>query len=555
MTETLTPPTSPPEEAAPPVNPPAPKQQQVPEVEHTAGGLPVLPLGLAGTNTTAGLVGAAGMAAGPVAAAVAMTAAVVLGTLATRTKQDKRKPSTRRARPTGAGTPGRSSRAAGLVPSQPRGSHRAAPPTGGGRRTAMGGAAGRSGASTRKNAGGSLRPSAAPTGKVKASSRRVGSGVLSRLPGGGRAGRVAELRQQARQDAPTWAARRATATAARRQVADARRSARAAARTTRPTGSGGSSGASGARTTRGPVGRLTAGAAGKAAAVRDRAVAGGRKARDRHAAGQVRAGEHAVRQAARAKRVAALKAPAQKAARKALRRSAARYQARRAVAGVLGALLGTAGMLTTPLGRKLHAAWLMNPGQRLFRWLTGRARAEREQRDAEITARLGQDETAAEEQAAAEAEQDEQPLGDRAARPGSPGTTTPPVTSEGDTVSSTSSSSASGFRFEELAAEMEQAAQSYEPESAMEILAMVDGLPEALASIANIMQILAERSDSEFPLEKEVAQGFADIYGALNSATAVADDLCGIFRMAHEHDIARHEDPRNGPEAEKGWNV
>ncbi|MFG2293390.1 hypothetical protein [Streptomyces sp. NPDC048603] len=550
MTETLTPPTAPPDQDTPPADPPAPKQQRESQVEHTAGGLPVLPLGLAGTNTTAGLVGAAGMAAGPVAAAVAMTAAVVLGTLATRTKQNKHKPAGRRPRPpasTVTPSSGRSSRAVGLVPSQPRGSHRAAPTSGsGGGRRAGASSSGRSGTTPRTKVGGSPRGSTNALGKAKVS-RRTGSGVLSRLPAGGRVGRVAELRQQARQDTPTRAARRAADTGARRQVADARRAAKTAAHTTIAPQTG-------KRAGHGPVGRLAAKAAGKTAGIRDRAVAGGRKTRDRHAAGQVRAGEHAVRQAARARRVAAVKAPAQKAARKALRRSAARYQARRAVAGVLGALLGTAGMLTTPLGRKLRAAWLMNPGQRLFRWLTGRARADREQDDAEIRAQLDRDEAGAEEQAAVEAEQDEQPLGDRAARPGSPGATAPPVTSEGDTVSM-SSSSASGFRFEELAAEMEQAAQSYEPESAMEILAMVDGLPEALASIANIMQILAERSDSEFPLEKEVAQGFADIYGALNSATAVADDLCGIFRMAHEHDIARHEDPRNGPEAEKGWNV
>ncbi|MEU9291969.1 hypothetical protein AB0D57_47175 [Streptomyces sp. NPDC048275] len=65
----------------------------------------------------------------------------------------------------------------------------------------------------------------------------------------------------------------------------------------------------------------------------------------------------------------------------------------------------------------------------------------------------------------------------------------------------------------------------------------------------------AERADSEFPLEKEVADGFNDIFGALNSAVAVAEDMGPLFRQAHEHDIARHEDPRNGPEAEKGWNV
>jgi hypothetical protein len=113
----------------------------------------------------------------------------------------------------------------------------------------------------------------------------------------------------------------------------------------------------------------------------------------------------------------------------------------------------------------------------------------------------------------------------------------------------------SGFKFEEYAAEMETAAQQYAPDDAMEILAMVDGLPAALASVANVMRILAERADGEFPLEKEVADGFNDIFGAVSSAVAVAEDMGPLFRQAHEQDIARHEDPRNGPEAEKGWNV
>ncbi|GAA3828939.1 hypothetical protein ACFQ0G_22790 [Streptomyces chiangmaiensis] len=92
-------------------------------------------------------------------------------------------------------------------------------------------------------------------------------------------------------------------------------------------------------------------------------------------------------------------------------------------------------------------------------------------------------------------------------------------------------------------------------DDAMEILAMVEGLPAALTSVANVMKILAERSDSEFPLEKEVADGFNDIFGALMSAVAVAEDMGPLFRQVHEQDIARHEDPRNGHEAEKGWNV
>ncbi|MEU9234924.1 hypothetical protein [Streptomyces subrutilus] len=336
---------------------------------------------------------------------------------------------------------------------------------------------------------------------------------------------------------------------ARRQVADTRRAAKAASRAAATKTSPASR--TGAGKARGAAARTLAKTIGRAAAVRDKAVAAGRTARDRRAGRSVAAGRQGVREAAHRARVAQLKAPAQKAARKALRRSAARFRARQTLAAVLGAALGVLGMVTTPLGRKLRWAWLQHPGRRLYRFLLGQALAEREDRDADIRARLEEDERAAEEQAATERDQDTstEQIGDKAARPAAH--VPAPPTSEG----AHEMDSTSGFRFEELAAEMEQAAQSYEPESAMEILAMVEGLPEALASIANIMQILAERSDTEFPLDKTVADGFSDIYGALNAATAVAEDLGPAFRQAHEQDIARHEDPRNGPEAEKGWNV
>jgi hypothetical protein len=89
----------------------------------------------------------------------------------------------------------------------------------------------------------------------------------------------------------------------------------------------------------------------------------------------------------------------------------------------------------------------------------------------------------------------------------------------------------------------------------MEILAMVDNLPEALTCVAGTFRILAERSDGEFPLEKDIAAAFDEIYGALMRAVDTSADLGQLFRQVHEHDIARHEDPRNGIEAEKGWNV
>ncbi|TRO57694.1 hypothetical protein E4K73_41735 [Streptomyces sp. IB201691-2A2] len=203
------------------------------------------------------------------------------------------------------------------------------------------------------------------------------------------------------------------------------------------------------------------------------------------------------------------------------------------------------GVVSTWIGRKFGIPALIHPGRRLFRRMVQAAGEERADRDEATRKSLREQEAAAD----AEAKQDgTQGIADSVARPAvTVPTSTVPEVSEGENVS--------GFRFEEVASEMEQAANQYDPEDAMEILAMVEGLPAALTCVANVMKILAERSDSEFPLEKEVADGFNDIFGAVMSAVAVAEDMGPLFRQAHEQDIARHEDPRNGPEAEKGWNV
>ncbi|KOU68749.1 hypothetical protein [Streptomyces sp. IGB124] len=542
MTETITEPQAPPEEVTPtppPADTDSPKSGK--EVEHTPGGFPVVPLSLSGTNTAASLFATAALAGGPVAAAIAMTGAAVLGTAAAhhRNKNSSKKAPAKTSQVTAKNTSGGAGRGPlGRIPAQPRTTPRT--PGGGGFRKSAGGRS-----NQRAGDPGGLARSGGSVGKHnksgKPSVRQRAAHAAGGLAGG-RAGQVQALRQQARTQSPTKAAARTAAVQARRQVADTRRAAKAAERTAT---------AAGAKP-RGPAARTLAKGMTKAAAVRDKAAAATRGARDRAAGRAVANGRAGVREAAHRARVAQLKAPAQKAARKSLLRSAARFHARRALAAALGGALGLLGMVTTPLGRKLGWAWLQHPGRRLYRFLLGRALAEREDRDADIHNGLEDAERVAEEQADAEREQDIEgdQLGERAERPEA----LTPASPSGEGAQLMDSST-SGFRFEELAAEMEQAAQAYEPENAMEILAMVEGLPEALGSIANIMRILAERSDSEFPLEKEVADGFADIYGALNSATAVAEDLGPLFRQAHEADIARHEDPRNGPEAEKGWNV
>ncbi|MCQ4044650.1 hypothetical protein ACFOSC_18115 [Streptantibioticus rubrisoli] len=305
-------------------------------------------------------------------------------------------------------------------------------------------------------------------------------------------------------------------------MADARRN-------TRPAGSNAGSGQRNSLRR-----RLLGGASRKARAGRDAAITKNRAKRDAKTGATVAAQRAAVR-----------KGPARKAARKALRRSAARFHGRRLLAALLALPVGLLGCLTTWIGRKFGIPWLMYPGRRLYRRLVRTAAEQRAERDEAIREEQAEQEAAADAEAATDGSEGP---GEGIERPavGIPASTALEV-SEGEHVS--------GFQFEEAASEMEQAANSYEPENAMEILAMVEGLPAALTSVANVMKTLAERSDGEFPLEKEIADGFNDIFGALMSAVAVAEDMGPLFRQVHAQDIARHEDPRNGPDAEKGWNV
>ncbi|MFF0759481.1 hypothetical protein ACFYWH_05500 [Streptomyces sp. NPDC003737] len=510
---------------APPTAPPLPpdvspaKAQE--EVEHTPGGWPIVPLALSGANSTVGAVAAASLAGGPIAAAVAATGVVVLGTVAATRS---RKPNSRReARRSAARAAGRSAaRSAGLRNSG-AGTRRSAGSSGG---RSAGSRAGRSGGGLGKVPGphrrttgtatGGKTPGKGGHGASKHPAARTAAGAAGRL------GQVKALRASQRAAAGPRAGQRAQTTSARRAVADARRNAKAAA----------GKGALGKRP--GLPGRLLGGAARKARSSRDAAIAKQRAKRDAKTGAAIAGQRAAIR-----------KAPARAAARKALRKSAARFHGRRLLAALLALPVGLLGCLSTWIGRKFGIPALMHPGRRLYRRMVQSAGEQRAARDEATREDLREQEAAAD----AEAKKDgTEGIADGVERPAAtvPTSTNTPV-SEGEHVS--------GFQFEEAAAEMEQAANQYDPENAMEILAMVEGLPEALTSVANVMKILAERSDSEFPLEKEVADGFNDIFGALMSAVAVAEDMGSLFRQAHEQDIARHEDPRNGTEAEKGWNI
>ncbi|AIV35508.1 hypothetical protein [Streptomyces sp. CCM_MD2014] len=533
MTEVSTEPVAIRVPAPPPPPAPAPVEQAPtdPGPEHTPGGWPVVPLALAGANSTVSMVATAALVGGPIAAAVAATGAVVLGAVA-GTRSSNTSPR-KEARRTAARTAGRS--AARRASLRHGGAGTAGTRSGGAGAGRSGGKSGSGPGQHRRGAGPSARRGSTATGTASKPGSSTGKGTTAKHTAGpvgkaaGKAGQVKALRRSAQQAAPgSRAGQRAQITAARRAVADARRNAKA--RTT----AGGAGLTSRAGRRGGLGGRMLGGAARKARAARDAAVAKNRAKRDAKTAGTVAA-----------KRAAVRKAPARRAARQALRRSAARFHGRRLLAALLALPLGLLGLVTSPIGRKLGLPWLIHPGRRLYRRLASVAAEQRAGRDEAIRKEQAEQEAAADAEATKDGADG---ITDSVERPES----TVPISTN---TESSEGEHVSGFRFEEAAAEMEQAANTYDPENAMEILAMVEGLPAALTSVANVMKILAERSDSEFPLEKEVADGFNDIFGALMSAVAVAEDMGPLFRQAHEQDIARHEDPRNGTEAEKGWNV
>ncbi|MFF6933577.1 MULTISPECIES: hypothetical protein [unclassified Streptomyces] len=517
-TEPVAAPAATPPETPPPTTPaPDPAPAATTTVEHTAGGWPVVPLAVTGANSTIGLVAASALVGGPVGAALAATGAAVVGLAGaarrrSKTRRTAGKTASRAVRKASAARTGRG------VPSQ-------------GRTTAS-----RSTGAPSRSRGGttaSLRK-AGSTGSRSGAPSGTGRGAAGKTAGRGTVGRhaaqVSALRDTARAQSPTRHAARTNTAQARRSVADARRAARAGTGATG--GRSSTSGRPGKTRLSGIPSRAARATVGKARSARDAAIRKGRTARDERAANRLESSRDRIR-----------KAGVRKAARAALRRSALRKQGRRLMAALLAAPLGVLGMLSTPLGKRLGWAWLQQPGRRLYQHLMRSAEERKAARDAAIRERLAAEEKALDDAAAGE----ESEIGDTVQRPFH--LLPAPYSTPLEVVSM------SGFRFEEAAAEMENAARTYEPENSMEILSMVENLPNALTSVANTFRILAERSDSEFPLEKDIAGAFDEIYGALMRAVDASADLGELFRAVHDHDIARHEDPRNGPEAEKGWNV
>ncbi|MFF4649333.1 hypothetical protein [Streptomyces sp. NPDC001380] len=521
MTETIS------ERTATPEAPPADPATAAPAVAvsapkgargQTTGGLPAVPLAVTTANAAVALASAAALTTGPIAAltaaaGAAATAAVSArtGRAATRlTRTATRAAANRTASPAGtvrtggrpAGPSGRGGQGSRTVPRQARPTISTS--TGHRTPTRAGGksAAGHGPLSALKNGTAAGRRSADRTAST-------GTGRPARTP----VGAVRALRRDHRAAAPTRQDRRTRQTAARRQLVDARRTAKAQARDQRAA-------------TRGAAARTLAKPMRAARRAAEAARGKARETADRRRLGKVAAARGETR-----------KAPARKYARQQLRRSAARFHGRRLLAAVLAGPVGLLGILSTMLGRRLNLPWLMHPGRRLYRRLTATARDARTARDTAIRADLADAEAAAD---AAAQETDASPVGEEVPRAPKNHTAHLAQSTQGEHVSST------GFNFDEAASEMYAAATSFEPDGMMQVLASMESMPEALTSVANTFRILAERCDSEFPLDSAVGEALNEVYERLMQAVTASEEVAKTFRTRHEGDIARHEDPRTG---------
>ncbi|MEV0191879.1 hypothetical protein AB0I39_25505 [Kitasatospora purpeofusca] len=270
---------------------------------------------------------------------------------------------------------------------------------------------------------------------------------------------------------------------------------------------------------------------------------------------------------------------------KALRRSAMRHRAR--MAGVAAAT-GLVGLASAAVGNWRHKGKVAGHVRRTWSRMAARARAVRDARDAAIlgttnpgttgsaggpavgqlpvvpvpaeTVNIPGRPTPAPGTSPAGADG---PVFELFGRPSRPDHTRPtdPITFGKSTVKETTPVSdqlggtAATFSLSSAADVLLQAATTFDPETMLEFLALADDLPVAFGTIQDVLRVLAEKGAEQLPLDPVVAEEIAEGYRAMGKVVQSLEEVGATFRKAHAEDLERHENPRNGLEAERKWNV
>lgn len=562
-------PTPPPTGSAEPTAVPAPttiRKNTTPTLDHTPGGLPVIPLAVITSNTTVAGLSALAVTAGPVAAAAA-AGSVLVGAVAVKAAGARaaRKPNRpRTVQKPAPRTPQNSSGGTrrNLVPTQ-----RSAGSGNGGKRRTTPSAS--TSAGTRSRTNGASRST---TGAAKTSLTKKNTPAKPTSPSGknharktpqppsSRAEQIKALRRDKAAAAPTRKERRAKELADRRVLRDGRRQAKRDARAQKKSGGPGASttaphtkaprpgnnkhngkgGTSPSLTKRQavtqPVNPKTSGKASdtlrpvtKTDTLRAKTRAAIDKASENRTA-RIRQARH--------------KAKARAALVKARTRARTRFATRAAGAGLLAAPLGLLGCLTTPIGKRLGWRWLQHPGRRLYRRLTETARYNRNARLADAQNTYAHDT----DPASLEIAPDQQSINDTVARAPRTGHT-PDLTGDPDMSEDIK------LHFLETSEETVSAARAYEPGGMLHVRQVIKAMPVALENWAQAFAVLAEKSDAEFPLGDEIGEGLDDIHQQMRQLISHAEELAQTFDRIHENDIERLINPRKSREAEKTWDT
>ncbi|MFF4380316.1 hypothetical protein [Kitasatospora sp. NPDC001547] len=264
---------------------------------------------------------------------------------------------------------------------------------------------------------------------------------------------------------------------------------------------------------------------------------------------------------------------------KALRRSAMRHRARMGGAALAAGLVGLGSAL---VGNWRHKGKVSGHMRSVWRRLAERARAVRDARNAAI---LGHGEAAADTADGAPAVPvpaetvnipgRPTPGTDPAVadglvfelfgRPGFPGRpvatpVTEPITLGKPTVkenpvTTPADGTAATFSLTSAADVLLQAASTFDPETMVEFGVFAQELPVAYGTLQEVLRVLAEKAAEQLPLDPAVVEEISHGYQAMGRTVQALEEVAPTFRQAHAEDLERHENPRNGLEAERKWNV
>ncbi|MFF7298478.1 hypothetical protein [Streptomyces sp. NPDC008265] len=237
---------------------------------------------------------------------------------------------------------------------------------------------------------------------------------------------------------------------------------------------------------------------------------------------------------------------------KALRRSALRHAARMTGAALLSAGAG----LVSGVWNWKKPGVAFRHMRAIWRRLAGRARQVRAARDAAINGTSPEDGKPEAPVPATQVSNPNRPK-DRTLAPVQPTVQSRPVHLEGaDPMGGTVSESGTAFtRLSDAAEIMLQAASTFDPEYMAEFQALIDDLPEAMATVQETLRVLAELSQEKLPVDPLVVEEIGEGYRAMNRVVSALDEVGSVYRRVHADDIERIENPRNGIDAERRWNV